>query len=255
MTAVPGTKVKVAFYTFAPPYPLLYDPTSAVKLVMASINAGESQGLGVGGGGVNKQFSLDLKSAGQTNISSGKDDYADRHLKLLAKAASTGTAYEAYQTPDPSAFSHVEASQVKQVNGYYEGVCFVDVFSPKLCPAANPLNAAMVYAAPPYGDNYSDETAFLAAVQATAVTIMKAIAGYNAIAPANNQPPIQAVRNTLYSSSIYNMSPPNEVSHDKIARAIFAGFQSELQVEDGGLMELQFPVSDPLFWAIQDDLK
>jgi len=43
------------------------------------------------------------------------------------------------------------------------------VFSPKLCPSGNSLNVAMLYAAPPYGDNYSGEAEFLAAIQATAV--------------------------------------------------------------------------------------
>jgi len=45
---------------------------------------------------------------------------------------------------------------------------------------------------------------------------------------------------------------------DKIARAIFAGFQSELLAQDAGLVELQFPVGtgtqDRLFGVVQDDL-
>ncbi|HVT98977.1 MAG TPA: hypothetical protein VHE33_15835, partial [Acidobacteriaceae bacterium] len=48
------------------------------------------------------------------------------------------------------------------------------------------------------------------------------------------------------------------VDPDKIARAIFAGFQSELQAQDAGLIELQFPVGRGaqglLFGPVQDDL-
>ena len=58
---------------------------------------------------------------------------------------------------------------MEKLSGWDEGVCLVDVFSPKLCPSGNSLNVAMLYAAPPYGDNYSGEAEFLAAIQATAV--------------------------------------------------------------------------------------
>jgi hypothetical protein len=176
----------------------------------------------------------------------------------LAKAGNGGTASESYQTTDPSVFSYVQATLVNNKANWHEGVCFVDVFPTQLCPAGNPLNAAMVYAAPPYGDNYASETDFLAAIQAMAVNIIKTIAGYNALAQKQNLPLIQALRNTLFSSGIYNRAKPNDVDPDKIARAIFAGYRSELQAQDAGLVELQFPVGRGaqglLFGPVQDDL-
>lgn len=268
MLLVPGTKVTASFFTFGstpppgpndpPQHPLIYYGSGEGKLAMASINAGNSQTLEVGLGGVNKQFRLDLIGAGQKNVNSGSDNYQTRHKKLLAKAGSGGSASESYQTDDPCVFSYVQASLVNNKAGWYEGICFVDIFSTKLCPAGNPLNAAMVYAAPPNGDNYANEADFLAAIQAIAVNIIKALAGYNAIAQQQKLPVIQALRNTLFSSGIYNRSQPNTVDPDKIARAILAGFQSELQAQDAGLVELQFPVGrgaqDLLFGPVQDDL-
>ena len=268
MLVVPGTKVSASFFTFGstpPPgpndphqNPLIYYGSGEGKLAIASINAGNSQTLEVGLGGVNKQFRLDLIGAGQKNVNSGSDNYQTRHKNLLAKAGSGGSASESYQTDDPCVFSYVQASLVNNKAGWYEGICFVDIFSTKLCPAGNPLNAAMVYAAPPNGDNYANEADFLAAIQAMAVNIIQAVAGYNAIAQQQKLPVIQALRNTLFSSGIYNRSQPNTVDPDKIARAIFAGFQSELQAQDAGLVELQFPVGrgaqDLLFGPVQDDL-
>ena len=266
MPVVPGTKVTASFFTFGstpppgpqdpPEYPHVYYGSGEGTLAMASINAGNSQSLEVGLGGVNKQFRLDLIAAGQKNVNSGSDDYQSRHAKLLAKAGSSGTASESYQTGDPCVFSYVQASLVNTKAGWHEGVCFVDIFSAKLCPAGNTLNAAMVYAAPPYGDNYASEADFLTAIQAMAVNIIKTIAGYNVIAPQQKLPVIQALRNTMFSSGLYNRA--KKVDPDKIARAMFAGFQSQLQIDDAGLSELQFPVGRGaqglLFGPVQDDL-
>ena len=166
MPVVPATKVTAGFFTFGstpPPgpndphqNPLIYYGSGEGKLAMASINAGNSETLEVGLGGVNKQFRLDLIGAGQKNVNSGSDNYQTRHKKLLAKAGTGGSASESYQTDDPCVFSFVQASLVNNKAGWYEGICFVDIFSTKLCPAGNPLNAAMVYAAPPHGDNYAN---------------------------------------------------------------------------------------------------
>ena len=272
MPVVPGTKVSAAFFTFGstpPPkpsdpkqYPPIYYSAGEGTLAMASVNAGNSQSLEVGLGGVNRQFAAELGTgpggAGQKHVNSGSDDYQARHNKLLAQAGSGGTASDSYTTGDPSAFSFVQASLVNNKTGWYEGVCFVDLFSTTLCPAGNPLNAAMVYAAPPYGDNYTSEADFLAAIEAMAVNIIRTVGSYNTLAKRQNLPVIQALRNTLFSSGIYNRSTSNTVDPDKIARAIFAGFQSELLAQDAGLVELQFPVGrgaqGALFGPVQDDL-
>src|SRR6185437_2735906 len=110
----------------------------------------------------------------------------------------------------------------------------------------------------PHGMHYPVEADFLAAIEAMAVTIIKTVAAYNAEAAKQKLPAIEVLRNTLFSSAIYN---PNGVSKDKIARAIFAGMASGLNVDTGGIVDLQFPVSDdksqssyPGFAAVRDDL-
>lgn len=70
MPAVLGTKVTASFFTFGstpPPgpndpqqHPPIYYGSSEGTLTLASVNAGNSKGLDVGGGGVNHQFDLDL---------------------------------------------------------------------------------------------------------------------------------------------------------------------------------------------------
>ena len=268
MPVVPGTKVQVSFYTFTGSLPPLYYPANQGKLTVASVNAGNSDTLCVGLGGVNLGF---LKKLGATqkrvNLSPQQscaqgnyDDYQDRHVTLLKQADGGGSAFNSYSNPDPCAFSYVNPARLGASTGW-EGVCFVDVFDPKLCPEGNPLNSAMLYAAPPFDGNYTTKAAFLNAIQALALNIIKAIAGYNAVAAQNKQPVIEALQNTLYSSGLYNRIL--KVSQDEIARAIFAGFTAELANHpNSGLVELQFPVGDPLatppqdrlFAAIQDDL-
>ena len=272
MSVVPGSKTSIVFYTFTGQYQPLYYGAGKGTLNLASVNAGNSNGLCVGLGGVNGGFFTALTKAGQTNANLSSDavvngqkgcatlpvstdDYQGRHQNLLAKAGATGTAFEAYKNTDPCAFSFVNGAQVNYASGWYEGVCFVDVFDGKLCPDGDTKNAAMLYIAPPYGANYTQKSDFLAAIQATAVNMVKTIAGYNAIAAQNGQPLIEAVRNTLYSSNNYKMAG---VSNDEIARAIFSGFTSELNATPtSGLIELQFPVNPggtPLFDAVQADL-
>ena len=267
MMLIPGTKVGAKFFTFPVtaqnPNPPIYYGRNEGTLLLASVNAGNSDGLCVGLGGVNGRFLAELqltqKNANLNQCVAGsKDDYQDRHQKLLAKAqAAGGVAYESYQNIDPCAFSYANTSQVNNVAGWHDGVCFVDVFDATLCPTGNQKNRAMLYIAPPYGagSNYSTNAAFLKAIEATAVNIIKTIAGYNAIAAQQNLPLIQALRNTLYSSGFY--CKPG-VGPDEIARAIFAGFQAELsRCTDCGLVELQFPVGDsskPLFGVVQADL-
>ena len=249
MINVPGTAIHVRFDSFTPQYPPLYDGATAKStLNLASVNAGQSNTLLVGAGGVNQQFLADLsppqKNANLSTTGAGNvDDYQDRHKKLLAKAVAGGAPWEAYANTDPCAFSYVCPAQVNTAAGYFEGVCFVDVFDATLCPGGNPKNFAMLYVAPPYGPHFATPALFLAAIEATAVNIVRAIAGYNAIAAAQNLPILEALRNTLYSSTRYNQNPPVPLAD--IGRAMFAGFASELANQPHcGLVELQFPVGD-----------
>ena len=273
-TLIPGTTIQACFLSSAGNFPELYEAAKKGSLNLASVNAGNSDTLCVGLGGVNYGFYEVLSHAGQksanlnTQPASGNykpcaaasaaaaaDDYQGRHLKLLAKTGAGGTASETYTNTDPCLFAYVNAAQRKGAPGR-EGLCFVDVFDPKLCPAGDAKNAAMLYVnIPPDGVDYSQKADFLAAVQATAVSIIETIGAYNTLAAKQGLPAIQALRNTLYSSGNYKFQG---VTNDEIARAIFAGFAAALASNAGtGLLELQFPVntgSSRLFEAVQADL-
>lgn len=270
MPVLPGTQVQVSFFTFAGDNPPIYDGASGGPETLASVNAGNSDGLCVGLGGINGGFYLELtQHANQkrVNLSPAKgcipgnyDDYQDRHLKLLAQAtaAATGTASAVYANTDPCAFSYCLAKPVGQAAGFHDGVCFVDVFDAALCPHGNAKNAAMLYVAPPLDTNYATTHDFLQAIEATAANIIAAIAGYNALAAQQNLPVIQALRNTLLSSNNYNKTLKAPL--DDIAGAILAGFAAELRRQGNcGLQELQFPVGtgpkqSPLFASLQTAL-
>ncbi len=262
MTVLPGTQVQVRFYQFSGLYPPLYEAPLQGSLNLASVNAGNSNGLCVGLGGVNGGFLDILTKAGQkrANLSPNQgchpgayDDYQDRHLQLVSQAAGA-TASATYGNVDPCRFSYVNAATVSHAAGWYEGVCFVDVFAAHLCPEGNTKNVAMLYVAPPCDSNYANSTAFLSAIEATASQIIRTIAGYNALAAQQQLPVIEALRNTLYSSNIYNQNL--KVPAADIAGAILAGFAAELRLQPNcGLKELQFPVGSgtqaELFGSLQ----
>jgi hypothetical protein len=278
MLGIQGTSVRVNCFSFGhkptqeelakhkKQQPPLYYAAGEGKSNLASVNAGNSAGLWIGGGGVNLGFDTVL-----LKTQKGVGDYRDRHSNLLAKADRGGSTWEGYSATDPCAFSWVNPSRVNQIAASNEGVCFVDVFDPnnsQLCPDRNPLNAAMLYVAPPEDTTYlaggSDHAAaaarFVTAIQATAVNIIKTLSGYNAIAAQHKLLVIEVLRNTLFSSGIYNDNL--NVDRDEIARAIFSGFKAELQnAPNSGLVELRFPVGngelyqDDLFAAVKRDLQ
>jgi hypothetical protein len=97
-------------------------------------------------------------------------------------------------------FSYVQVNKLNPNS--YEGVCFVDVFDPTLCPKNNTKNAAMLYLAPPDGTNYPKEADFLAAIKAAATHVIKSMAGYNALAAQDGLPAIEVLRSWLFSSNI-----------------------------------------------------
>jgi len=248
---VPGTQVALTFISvpIGEHCPLYYD-TSEGSLNLASVNPGNSYQLYVGGKGGNGQFHDDLQDAGQQKV----DDYAARHQALAAKVTQNGdSAAETYQYVDPMRFSYALVNKLNPNS--YEGVCFVDVFDPTLCPKNNSKNAAMLYLAPPDGSNYPKEADFLAAIKAAATYVVGTIAGYNALAAKQGLPVIEVLRSCLFSSNIYN---PARILPAKIAAAIFAGYFQELQAQDSGISELQLPYSsdknDPLFAAIQANM-
>ena len=61
MPVVPGTKVRIRFETFTGQYPPLYEQPNQGTLNLASANAGMSNTLCVGGGGVNQGFELSFR--------------------------------------------------------------------------------------------------------------------------------------------------------------------------------------------------
>lgn len=248
MYTMPDTPITVTFIEkpASEQYaPLYYDATGGSG-PMASLNAGNSQTLDVGGGGINHGFSLALQAQNW-------ERYKTRHEDLLAQYQANGTLSATYDDGDPTRFCFVYADKpVTHIAGSHDGLCFVDVFADRLCPHGNPNNAAMLYAAPPDGPNYADTSAFLAAIRTTAGNIATAMGRYNAAAASHGIAKIGVLRLCLYSSGIYN---PNGADLNEIARNIYDGLHDVLKADTCGLTELEFPYStdpaDPLFAAVR----
>jgi hypothetical protein len=247
MAEIDGTSIALSFIQKpAGGYAPVFYGGSNGTLVLASVNAGNSDDLYVGGGGINGGFNHALSRTQNTG------EYMPRHKALFADAAKTGEASKRYDDDDPTVFSYVYASKTIDKDDWYEGICFVDVFGSSRCPAGNPKNAAMLYVAPPHGNYHPVEADFLGAITRTGQNIAKAATRYNAMAPRENVPVVEALRLCLYSSVIYN---PKHVSLDKIALAIFDGLSTEFSARASGLKEVQMPTSDdtsdPLFAAVK----
>lgn len=252
MSLIPNTQIAVKFVP-APPgkfAPLYYTTAKeAAGLTLGSVNAGNSDQLYVDGGGINQGFH-DLFIADKQDTA----QYAALHKALLDKADKAADAFEVYAAgSNPLAFSYVRTARVTDKDRCYDGVCFVDVFTPAYRPHGLAANAAMVYLAPPKGDNYNkDKAAFLTAVKTASEHVVATVSGYNAIAAQHGQPALDALRLCLFSSGIYNSL---DVSPYVIARTIYAGLCGALAKDSAGLKELQLPVpGDPLFAAVQLDL-
>ena len=213
---------------------------------MLSVNAGNSNDLYVGGGGINGGFAYALQ--GLQKIS----EYETRHNDLLNQVRSGGADFIAYSDENPTSFSLVYDNLVTKASDYYDGLCFVDIFGKGRNPHNNTMNTGMLYVAPPYGDNYRDAAGFLDAIEKTAKNIVKTVGKYNAMVDRQGVPRISVLRLCLYSSGIYNAL---YVSLDKIALAIFEGLRSVLENDDFGLNDIEFPcsndINDPLFDAVK----
>lgn len=124
---VPGTQITLTFINVPQgEYAPLYYGHTQSGLTLASANPGNSYGLYVGGDGGNGAFHRSLSGAGQH-----VDDYQTRHQALVAKITQSGSsASETYQNTDPTSFSYVQATRLNAKS--YEGVCFTDIFDPKL---------------------------------------------------------------------------------------------------------------------------
>lgn len=259
MTLIPGTNITAYFYAPTGHHPPLFYTAPSTHGNMLSVNAGNSQGLFVGGAGVNLGFEHALKHQ-------KTQEYALRHIALLAQARGGGAIVETYTAENPTVFSMVDDSHIiKNLNngnpsGENDGLCFVDIFGKdaldsSLCPHGVSQNAGMLYACPPYAYNYVDDAGFLVACSDMGGICALTIGAYNKIAAANNQPLVSVMRLCLFSSGGYN---PNHVSKDKIALAIFAGLTKTLAVDDCGLTRIEMPYSsnphDPMYAAVKKQL-
>jgi hypothetical protein len=246
MSTLAGTAIKLTFVDKPPnDFAPLFYPHGGSAPAMASVNAGNSAQLYVGGGGTNSGFARALS---KLKI----DAYAARHQALLAKARGGGPDIETYADTDPMAFSLVYPTALPSKKGSDEdGVCFVDVFAPEHCPNGVSDNAAMLYVAPPNGPNYADKATFLAAIRQTASNVATTMGRYNKIAGSHGVPAIPALRLCLFSSGIYNSF---SISSNRIAEQICAGLGDVLAKDDCGLTKVQLPVADPLFYIIQDQV-
>lgn len=243
MSNLPGTAIKLTFINTPPKgYPPLFYEDDSGAGAMASVNAGSSDQLYVGGFGINGGFAKLLAGL-------QLDAYQTRHEALLAKASGGGSYIETYPDGDPMAFSLVygDAPTVK-LSGAHDGVCFVDVFAPENRPHGVTANAAMLYVAPPNGLYYPNAQAFLAAIRQTASNIAVAMGRYQKVADAHGVPSISVLRLCLFSSSIYNTM---KIDSNDIAEEIYGGLYDILKDDDCGLTELQLPVGNSLFDIIQ----
>lgn len=257
MVKIPGTAIDANFIsTPIGSYPPLFYSSASSHGNMVSVNAGNSSGLYVGGGGINSGFGHVLKHQDITK-------YATRHAALLAKARKGGSSdMEAYSDENPTVFSMIDISHIipnknsGNSGGENDGICFVDIFgkdkSGSLYPHGVSQNTGMLYACPPYGGNYADDTAFLAAVAQMGANCATSIGGYNKAAAGQGQPLISVMRLCLFSSGIYNT---NNVDKGKIALSIFDGMKNILVKDDCGLTRVEMPYSsdpnDPMFAAVK----
>ena len=210
----------------------LYYKSSEFELSLASTDAGNSDSLYVGGGGINGAFGKALSNQ-ITSL------YEHRHLALVEKCGSKLTDFEKYSDDDPMMLSLIFNNRVKGDDSY-EGIVFVDIFADQYCPNGNEQNIAMLYVAPPYGPNYENEEDFIVAISETAKNISNALISYNEMVKSHTDLSIiEAIRLCTYSSGIYNRSP--KVGVDIISTSIFDSLVAVLKATESGLKEIQLP--------------
>ncbi|WP_136442964.1 hypothetical protein [Pacificoceanicola onchidii] len=251
MTTIPGTRTKAVFMPVADgSFPPLYYGAGEGSVAIASMNAGNSQGLYVGGDGINKGFRHAL-SKQKTDL------YASEHTAMAGAAAPGAIVTKTYTPEDPCACMTLCNKRLPGTSGY-TGLAFADVFSDALCPHGNTMNRGMSYVAPPYGGDYTRDADFLDAIRELGGTAVEAVHGYNLWAKANSAPEIGGLRLCMYSSSIYN---PKGVPQNDIAMAIYGGVRAGIIATGASLSEVQMPVASsgptahkPYFAAVKASL-
>ncbi|MEM8687568.1 MAG: hypothetical protein AAGF81_09575 [Pseudomonadota bacterium] len=244
MTKLPGTDVDVALIAkgqngFAP----IFYETSGAGAAMASVNAGNSEDLYVGGGGINAGFAQAL--AGQ-NLNA----YETRHKALVQQVRSGGEAHITYEDDNPTAFSLLNADQpLTDGADAHDGMCFVDMFGTGLQPGRLAENAGMIYVASPFGGNFATEALFLGAISTLAETIVLTVGSYNAVQKPARLPDLEVVRLCLYGSGIYNT---HGTPAPAIALAILQGLARGLSSRSGGIKTIEAPDAEPWHLALAD---
>ena len=244
MTRLPGTDVEIELIAkgqggFAPIFYQSPGPGAA----MASVNAGNSVDLYVGGAGINGGFARAL--AGQTLSA-----YEARHKALVQQVRGGGAPHITYEDEDPTAFSLLNADRpLTDRSMSHDGICFVDIFGPGLPPAGVAENAGMIYVASPFGGNFATEERFLAAIATLAETIVLTVGTYNALKKPAGLPDLEVVRLCLYGSGIYNT---HGTPAPGIARAILQGVTRGLSHQACGITTIQVPDDDPWHLALTE---
>ncbi len=242
MTKLPGTDVEIALIAKAPSgfAPIFYEAPGA-GAAMASVNAGNSEDLYVGGGGINGGFARAL--AGQTLSA-----YETRHKALVQHVRGGGETHMAYDNKNPTAFSLLNADRpLTDRSQAHDGLCFVDMFGPGLQPNGVAENAGMIYVASPFGGNFATEELFLGAISTLAETIALTAATYNELQKPKDVPDLAVVRLCLYGSGIYNT---HGTPAPDIARAILQGTTQGLSSHAGGIATIEVPDDDPWHRAL-----
>ena len=242
MTRLPGTDVDIALIAKGPSgfAPIMYDAPGS-GAAMASVNAGNSEDLYVGGGGINGGFARAL--AGQD-----LDAYETRHKALVAQVRRGGKAHVAYEDQNPTIFSLLNAERpLTDQTQSHDGMCFVDMFGPGLQPNGVSENAGMIYVASPFGGNFATKELFLDAISTLAETIALTVGTYNALQKPESIPDLEVVRLCLYGSGIYNT---HGAPAPDIARAILQGLARGLSSHAGGICIIEVPDDDPWHLAL-----
>lgn len=196
------------------------DPSPA----LASVNAGNSPGLWIGGAGINAAFGVALGGAASQFI-------GQQHLKLIQQVPATAPYVATEVASDPSGFLVFSLARLVPRSCYTQpndGAIFIDVLGPNAPPAQdNPSNAAMAYVCPPQGNLGATDAGFLDAVAATAQDLVDTLRYYNtALAdttPAGLQaalPVLARLRMCMFSAGIYRQ---RGVSAEDVAEAIGQG--------------------------------
>ena len=186
---------------------------------MASANAGDT-GLYVGGGGINKQFGIEVKGVGFTAF----------HKALIASDK---------RPTKPDSVEHYH--HVAPPNGFKstQGHIIISGFKDEECPHKNTTNRAMVYIVPPKRSSFNSHEKFYAAVQEVSKNTIKAISEYNAGVLDENKK-IKTFRPVAFSSN--DPSYKGDADPKTVKQRILAGIQAGLfEYTSSGIIKIELP--------------